>query len=623
MAIKRYNAYADNTITNQYDHALSRRKTGANAGQADSLEIFKIYGQAEATSVEQSRVLLRFPVNETTLTNITTIKQDRTAGVLPAKDSVSFYLRLFNVRHADTVPPNFKLVAHPLTKDWDEGYGIDLDEYSDNGQSNWLSASTTTAWGTAGGDYNNALAYEQTFDTGLEDLSIDITAYVEGIIDSSINSGNNYGLILMLSSSHIADTNSYYTKKFSARSSEYFFKRPVIEARWDSSIKDQRRDFYYSSSIATAADNLNTIYMYTNIGGRLKNLPDVGTGNIYVNLYQSSASAPSGSALTLVADGTHVGSGAPTVVTGGYVSTGVYSASTAITGTATTLHDVWFGNTKASAVMTFGSGIPSNGTLGITFGEIGTYTLTFDNTAGSTDASIGSDKAATIDPSVESDSAGNAQRVLLLLRDGVTGNAIKDAYDFAYDGSSAGSEKVTITSKEDGTSHNITVTESLNNISSTVTAGSTTVYHTGTLYPETRSLEQTTRTNDYYVSITNLREKYSNEETARFRIYTRLKGWSPTIYTRAVSEPQLYIPTSGSYEIIRIVDNYKVVAHATGSTKFTELSYDGSGSYFDFDMSMLEPGYLYGIKLAFYDDFVKSYKPIKDIFRFRVEKYET
>ena len=150
-----------------------------------------------------------------------------------------------------------------------------------------------------------------------------------------------------------------------------------------------------------------------------------------------------------------------------------------------------------------------------------------------------------------------------------------------------------------------------------------TQYHTGTIYPETRSLKGTTRTNDYYVSITNLKKVYDSKETARFRIYSRLKGWSPTIYTRAVSEPQLYIPTSGSYEIFRIIDNYKVVEHATGSLKYTELSFDGSGSYFDFDMSILESGYSYGIRLAYYDDYISDYKPINKVFKFRVEKYET
>ena len=482
MGIKRYVAIADNTITNQFNEALQARNTKGNTGLADSMELFKIYGQVTSASVEQSRILIKFPVNETDLrSGIRTIKQDRDAGILPKSGSVKFYMKLSDVRHPDTVPSNFKLVAHPLTKNWTEGNGVDLDEYSDIGQSNWLSASSGVGWSSAGGDYSTALTFQQEFDTGFEDFVVDVSSYVEQTISGTLNSGNNYGLIVLFTSSLLSDSNSYYTKKFSARSSEYFFNRPIIEARWDSSIKDDRRNFYYSSSLAPAVDNLNTLYLSNNIGGRLKNIPSIGTGSIYVGLYESSASSPSGSVLT--------------AVTGGYVSTGIYSCSVALTGTADTLHDVWY--------------------------------------------------------------SGSTQ------------------------------------------------------------------YHTGTLYPETLSLAETTKTNDYYVSLTNLKTTYSNTETARIRIYSRLKGWSPTIYTRAVSEPQLYIPTSGSYEIIRIIDNYKVVEHATGSVKFTELSFDGSGSYFDLDMSILEPGYSYGIKLAFYDDYISDYKPIDEVFRFRVEKHET
>ena len=40
MAIKRYTAIADNTITNQFNQALRSRKTSGNAGLADSLEVF-------------------------------------------------------------------------------------------------------------------------------------------------------------------------------------------------------------------------------------------------------------------------------------------------------------------------------------------------------------------------------------------------------------------------------------------------------------------------------------------------------------------------------------------------------------------------------------------------------
>ena len=98
MAIKRYTAIADNTISNQFNQALTTRTTLGNTGKADSLEIFKMYGQATTASVEQARILIKFPVNETDLNaSIKTIKQDRTANILPASGSVKFKLKMFNV----------------------------------------------------------------------------------------------------------------------------------------------------------------------------------------------------------------------------------------------------------------------------------------------------------------------------------------------------------------------------------------------------------------------------------------------------------------------------------------------------------------------------------------------
>ena len=47
MAIKRYIASADTTITNAYSSNLMERSrgTGSNMGEADVMEIFSIYNQ--------------------------------------------------------------------------------------------------------------------------------------------------------------------------------------------------------------------------------------------------------------------------------------------------------------------------------------------------------------------------------------------------------------------------------------------------------------------------------------------------------------------------------------------------------------------------------------------------
>ena len=99
MAIKRYVASADNTITNAFKANLTTRGTGSNMGASDVLEVFSIYGQANSSSVEKSRVLLTFP--------LTTISSDISNKTVPS--NASFYLRLFNVAHGETLPTGFTL----------------------------------------------------------------------------------------------------------------------------------------------------------------------------------------------------------------------------------------------------------------------------------------------------------------------------------------------------------------------------------------------------------------------------------------------------------------------------------------------------------------------------------
>ena len=70
-----------------------------------------------------------------------------------------------------------------------------------------------------------------------------------------------------------------------------------------------------------------------------------------------------------------------------------------------------------------------------------------------------------------------------------------------------------------------------------------------------------------------------------------------------------------------MVDERTVVNNSTGSSTYhTYLSYDNSGSYFDLDMSMLEPGYAYKIKLAFYNGSIGGWQEQTQEFKFRVEE---
>ncbi len=515
MAIKRYFASKDNTITNAFKPDLSTRGTGSNMGLSDVLETFSIYGQASSSSglsAEAARILISFPVD--------TVTTDRTNGDIPASGSVSFYLKMYNAEHGQTLPRNYYLEVKAVTgsRDWEEGFGLDMESYSDFTRdqtgSNWTNSQGSNAWSTAGGDYANpdtdtSSSFTAYVDNGTENIEMDITTLVEQWIGSDGNvlgSKENYGLGVMLSSSHETEFRSFYTKKFFARSSEFFFKRPVLEARWDSRARGNRGNFIYSSSLATGEENLNKLYRYNYFRGQLRNIPGVGTGNVYVSLFSGSSddTVPSGSALTLVVDGTHVThADRNTVATGSYSSTGIYTASVCLTAASTpltTVYDVWFS------------------------GGVG----------------------GTVPGSVQ--------------------------------------------------------------------------YQTGSITPISLRTYVTAPSDKYVTNITNLKPSYSTSETARFRVFVRSRDWSPTIYSVASAATENTEIESGSYKIFRVIDELDVVPFGTGSDLHTGMSYDVSGNYFDFDMSMLQDGYMYGIKFTYYNNSIGDWVEQPEVFKFRVEK---
>ena len=466
MAIFRVTASKDNTITNAFQENLITRGTGSNMGASDVLEVFTIYAQASSASVEKARFLIEFPINE--------IQSKRSSGEIPESGSVEFYLNLYNTPHGAPVPTNYELFVLPISQSWEEGKGIDMEEYTDltydKEGSNWLNNASASTWTTQGGDFLYDQAITASFTTGLEDMKLDVTPIVEDwLTGSSGGQYNNYGFGVQLSTTNEAAEVSYYTKKFFARKSEYYYKRPTLEARWDDSLKDDRGTFYASSSRAPASDNLNEIYLYNRIRGRLKDIPN----------------APTSASLRYSMTGNNQVSAAVT-----RVSRGIYKASLSLETTASTIYDVW------------------------------------------------------------------------------------------YSGSTA--------------------------------------YHTGTIQVNSFNSNVVGEDSKYVISLTNNDYYYHPDQKTRFKLYSRLKNWSPNLYTVAQNSPENLIIEDAIYKIYRIVDGQEVVPYGSGSTKFTQLSYNVSGNYFDLDMSLFEVGYEYGIKFSFYDDYIESYKEQPHIFKFKV-----
>lgn len=333
MGIKRYSSTKDATITNAYKDNLKTRAKKSNTGASDSLEIFSLYGRTSEEEFEKSRILIYFPVSQ--------IIEDRQNKEIAASGSTQFILKLSNVAHRESVPSKFTISINPISSSWEEGIGLDMESYKDEDSVNWLSSSYGQKWLNEGADFYDTPRIEQYFENGTEDLEVDVTEIVEQWISGTLP---NHGFLLKLSSSLEESQSSYYTKKFSSRTSEYFFKRPWIEARSNDSIKDDRSKFYTYNQFVPIEYNYNTIYLYNRFKGELIDIPAFQTGSIYVGLY-TSLSSPLPSPLNQITGSTE----SPTSILyaeASRVSTGVYKCDVCINTTHEKIYDVWYNEDK-------------------------------------------------------------------------------------------------------------------------------------------------------------------------------------------------------------------------------------------------------------------------------------
>lgn len=490
MTIKKYTASKDTTITNAYKSNLKTKATDANMGASDTMEVFSLYAQGVPpldengdfqrdddgniiNTVEKSRILIDFPVSD--------IVAARAANQIPPAGSVDFKLKLYNAVHGFTLPTAFTINIYPASRAWTEGVGLDMEEYADKGSSgggkgaDWVNSDESTEWDAEGGDYvADGYTKTMTFAKGTEDLDVDITDVVEAWMSEEAPLAN-HGLILMLEpdAENCTSRESYYTKRFFARGTEFFFKKPVIEAAWDSSTKDDRGLFYRKSNLRSDDDNTNTIYLKNLVSGVEKDIDGVGEDNemtikIYSDSEKENEVSPEGLIVTNSSDGVY----------------------------------------KASLVLDLDT-------------EFETVYIDW-----------------------------------------------QDAADE--------------------------------------------IYHSESVDVLTRSVASETLP-VYVTNITNMKSVYSSDETARFKLYCRLKDWNPTIYTKASKEIESSVIEKAYFRIVRVVDEEIVIDYG----EHTSLSYDKNGNYFDLDMGLFETNFAYRVELQYEIEGNPQQQP--ETFKFRVE----
>lgn len=129
---------------------------------------------------------------------------------------------------------------------------------------------------------------------------------------------------------------------------------------------------------------------------------------------------------------------------------------------------------------------------------------------------------------------------------------------------------------------------------------------------------ETQEVGQFATSITNLKPIYKQDEVANFRLFIRNKNIKQNVFVKLVSDPETQIVEDAYYKVFRLIDNIEAVSYGTGTVEFTKLSYDSKGNYFNLNISLLEPGYTYGIKFLYRDN--GSLYEQKEIFKFKVDE---
>ena len=242
MIIKTY-FDKNNTIVSNSD---------VNTGLNPITQLF--YGGAIGEQ-KYSRFLFHF--DETKLKNL------YTGGTFTDLTKLTHTLRLTNTGSFDTDLLNgkmgsmdrtssFDLILFKIDQDWDNGVGYDYDvpilifgetAYS-NGAASWVEAQTGIPWNNGNGVYSGSPSgitiSLQHFDKGNENIEMDVTNYVNGLLTGDTNYG--LGIAFDRGFEQLNTTSLQYVGFFN-RNTQTFYE-PYIETVYSNYISDDRNNFF-------------------------------------------------------------------------------------------------------------------------------------------------------------------------------------------------------------------------------------------------------------------------------------------------------------------------------------------------------------------------------------------
>ena len=174
---------------------------------------------------------------------------------------------------------SFDLILFTIPEFWDEGLGFDYEDGGydfttgnitfDERPSNWFNRTTINSW-TVEGVYSDSPTILETihFDNGNEDINVDITEYVNGVLTGLTNHGLGLSFALLYQDldAEIDQSVAFFTKY-----TQTFFE-PYVESFFDDRIDDDRSNF-----VEKVNQNL---YLYVTKGTNFYNLDNNPTVDI-------------------------------------------------------------------------------------------------------------------------------------------------------------------------------------------------------------------------------------------------------------------------------------------------------------------------------------------------------
>ena len=357
-------ASSDTYITNKILNN-SYRVTDANVGQAATIDIFKLYSESTSGSdtspTEISRGLVKFDLDP--LRKLTGSFLDI------SNSSFKCTLEMTDVYGGQTCPSNFRLIVFPLSRSFDEGMGRDIVTFTDLDACNFITSSisgdTAIAWNLTGanrqgllgsdnldiissGNLNDGngevyLWKDQLFETGEEDLSVDITTIISATLKNLIP---DCGFRISYSGSQETDKRTRFVKRFGSTQNSNFYNKPKLVVKFNDTIQDHHQSFYFNMSGSLFLNNFHRGRLANIVSGN--SLSEVkGDDCIILRLVSGTES-----------DGTYfekIITGSQHKVGQNYV-TGVYSASFAISQfTGSNSGEIRFGGALSDEVKNAGS----------------------------------------------------------------------------------------------------------------------------------------------------------------------------------------------------------------------------------------------------------------------------